>query len=65
MPAARGRIVELVAPQGFTRDGDQLEMFVVAEVEEPWGGKSPRVLTRAFETFSLGAHPPGGPIRNG
>ncbi len=24
-----------------------------AVVEEPWGGKSPRVLTRAFVAFSL------------
>ncbi len=31
---------------------------------EPWGGKSPRGLTKAFERFSLRASPAGGPIRN-
>jgi len=51
---------ELVAPRHFTRDGYQFELFVPAEVEVPWGGKSPRVLTRAFEKFSFGAPPPRG-----
>ena len=48
------------------RVGDQYEL-VLDDVRSvvPWEGKSPRELTRAFQTFSLGAHPPGGPIRNG
>ena len=59
-------IVELVAPKGYTRDGDQLEMFSPEEIDgEPWRGQSPRALTGAFQRFSLGALPPGGPIRNG
>ncbi len=55
---------ELTAPRNYTRDGEQYELFVPMWVVEPWGGKSPRVLTRAWEKFSLGAHPPGGLIRN-
>ncbi len=57
-------IVELLAPEGFIHNGDQLEMFVPTVLEVPWRGQSPRVLTRAFQKVSLGAHPPGGPIRN-
>jgi len=53
--------LELLAPKGATRDGDQLEMFVPRWVQqEPWSGKSPRVLTRASQLFSLGAAPAGG-----
>ncbi len=65
MRGSKRVVVELVAPKGFTRDGEQLDMFVPMRRREPWSGQSPRVLTKAFKTFSLGAHPPGGPIRNG
>ncbi len=61
--ATAKRVVELVAPRGFTRVGDQLEMFSPVLVEEPWSGKSPRVLTKAFERFRLGPHPRGGAAR--
>ncbi len=42
------------------RVGDQLGLELVDPAKgrsEPWGGRSPRSLTRAFEMFSLGAHP--------
>ncbi len=58
-------VVELVAPKGFTYNGSQFEMFVTKVLmDEPWCGQSPRGLTAAFGKFSLGAHPPGGLIRN-
>ncbi len=61
MGASKGIIVELTAPKGYTRDGSQLELFRPAGLEErPWSGKSPRVLTKAFGKFSLGALPRGG-----
>ncbi len=37
----------------------ELELDDVRQVrvKVPWDGRSPRVLTKAFEKFSLGAHP--------
>ncbi len=34
---------------------DQLDMFRQADPDEsqPWGGRSPRVLTRAYQKFNL------------
>ena len=52
--------MEVKAPPGYTRDGDQFELFVPTEVEAPWGGKSARVLTKVAQLFSLGAPPAGG-----
>ena len=50
-------------------DCNQLELELsderVAKTIVVWEGRSPRVLTKAFQKFSLGAHPPGGPIQNG
>ncbi len=53
-------LCELLAPKGFTRDGNQLEMFVPTLVELPWRGQSTRVLTRVFSMFSVGTPPPRG-----
>ncbi len=49
--------------------GEQLELWAHLEGDdfwrgEPWEGRSPRVLTRLWKTFSLGAPPMGGLIRN-
>ncbi len=44
-------------------EGDQLELELAGPGlawREPWGGVAPRVLTRTFVKFSLGAHTPGG-----
>jgi len=42
----------------------QIEMFTQREMEgvpqAPWDGESPRRLTKAFQSFSLGAPPPWG-----
>jgi len=37
----------------------ELELHDVRKVltPEPWDGQSPRVLTKAYARFSLGAHP--------
>ncbi len=47
-----------------SHDKLQLELFDLEEIEQldslPWRGVAPRVLTKAFQKFSLGAHPPGG-----
>ncbi len=43
--------------------GDQLELELAGPGRawlEPWGGKSPRELTRTFKAFSLRAPPAGG-----
>ena len=43
--------------------GDQLELELAGPGRawlEPWGGLSPRVLTRTFKIFRLEATPPGG-----
>ena len=56
---SRYRMVRTYAP----RDGDQFELELSGPGRayyEPWGGKSPRVLTRVAKAVSLGAHPPGG-----
>ena len=45
------------------RIGDQLELDLCGAGRpwlEPWGGRSPRVLTKTFEMFKLSAIPPGG-----
>jgi len=45
------------------RVGDQLELGLAGPGRawlEPWGGASPRVLTRTFKKFSLRAPPTGG-----
>jgi len=60
MRGAKRVVIELVAPEGLTSDGAQLVLFYSRSVEAPWGGQSPRVLTRAFETRSFGATPTGG-----
>ncbi len=39
------------------RDGDQL--FLPLGQEEPWGGRSPRALTRARSALYLRPEPPG------
>ena len=52
--------MELVAPEGTTRDGDQLVFLISRSCEAPWSGQSPRVLTRMFRKFSLRAFPAGG-----
>jgi len=43
-----------------TREGDQLELrlgeeFLVGAARLPWGGRSPRALTRGYERFILKA----------
>ena len=46
---------------------DQLDLWPVDTGRAgrvPWGGVSPRTLTKAFNSFSLGALPPGG-LRGG
>jgi len=46
-----------------SRIGEQLELELAGPGRawrEPWEGKSPRVLTKTFERFSLGAPPTGG-----
>ncbi len=46
-----------------TSDSDQLELELMGRGlpwREPWSGKSPRVLTEAYEKFSLGAPPARG-----
>ncbi len=46
-----------------SRIGEQLELELAGPGRawrEPWEGKSPRVLTRTFKTFSLRALPAGG-----
>ncbi len=43
-----------------THDGDQLLLAPDEPTGLPWEGVSPRVLTRAFKKFSLGALPAGG-----
>ena len=65
MRGSKRVVYELLAPKGFTRDGDQYEFCRSELVTQPWGGKSTRVLTKARKIISLGAHPPGGLIRNG
>jgi len=43
--------------------GEQLELELFGPglpFREPWGGRSPRELTRAYILFSLRALPPGG-----
>ncbi len=46
--------------------GEQLELALdderrtLSERVAPWEGVSPRLLTKAFEKFSLGAPPPWG-----
>ncbi len=51
---------ELVAPEGYCLEGDQLEMFAPWMREDlPWQGQSPRALTKAHKAFSLGAPPTG------
>ncbi len=45
------------------RVGDQLELELAGPGRawyEPWGGRSPRVLTKAVNSFSLGALPLAG-----
>ena len=42
-------------------NSDQLKL-TLEDVRAPWGGLSPRELTRAFEMFSVDASPAGGPI---
>ena len=37
-------------------DGDQLDLELFRD--EPWGGQSPRVLTRGFRALSLRPEPP-------
>ncbi len=54
------RIVELVAPEGFTRDGEQLELCMPVRMLPPWSGQSARGLTRVAETLRLGPTPAGG-----
>ena len=48
-------------------DSDQCELALddvrVAKTIVVWDGRSPRVLTKSFQKFSLAAHPPGGPIQ--
>jgi len=46
---------------GSPHVGEQLEL-VLDDVRSVvvWGGQSPRVLTKAYEKFSLGAPPAGG-----
>ena len=45
--------------------GSQLELPLSdTRVCLPWAGISPRELTRAWKTFSLKAHPAGGPHAN-
>jgi len=43
-----------------SHDGDQLELglgeeFLVGAASLPWGGRSPRALTRGYERFNLKA----------
>ncbi len=47
-----------------SRIGEQLELELLGvgrAWREPWGGRSPRGLTKAVETFSVSRIPPGGP----
>ncbi len=60
MPELKRSLVELVAPEGYTRDGSQLEMFITRQLELPWSGQSARVLTKSFQKFRLGPPPPWG-----
>ncbi len=49
--------------EAIPRVGEQLELELAGPGRawrEPWWGMNPRVLTRAFQTFSLGAPPAGG-----
>ncbi len=58
MRELKGGLVLLPAPEGLTYDGDQLELFEAKVLRvEPWSGQSPRVLTKAYQAYSLGAHP--------
>ncbi len=46
-----------------SRVGEQLELELAGpgrSWNEPWAGKSPRVLTKVSQVFSLGAPPLGG-----
>jgi len=57
------RLVRSGAVRRPPRIGDQLSLELAGpgrEWSEPWGGKSPRVLTQAWKRFSLGAPPTGG-----
>ena len=56
--------MELVAPEGYTRVGDQYEMFVPMSMREPWSGQSPRALTKAAQILRLGPHTRGGAARD-
>ena len=45
----------------LTRDGDQLQLELDdVRVEIPWGGVSPRTLTRCGKLFTLEGPPTGG-----
>ena len=50
--------------KSFSRVGEQLELVLLDKrlkrVVRPWGGRSPRDLTRSSRMFKLGASPPGG-----
>ena len=39
----------------ISTDSDQLGLFGPGEVDPPWGGQSPRVLTAAYRKFILEA----------
>ena len=49
----------------FPRVGDQLELVLDdARLRIPWGGRSPRSLTKCGKLFILGELPTGGLIRD-
>jgi len=46
------------------REGDQLELVLEdARLNIPWGGRSPRSLTKCGKLFILAESPTGGPIQ--
>ena len=57
-----GGLVRLVVlpPVGSQLELELDDTLLEGLVVEPWGGRSPRELTAAFERFSLGALPRGG-----
>ena len=51
------RELAFAAPEGYTTDGDQLELFEWFYAAEPWSGLSPRGLTVVGISSKLSAIP--------